>query len=88
MRQAISTKFLGATNTRGARIKAVSASGHALITSYEHAMNSDENHKAAALALAEKLQWVGEWFGGATASGYTFVYAGDCPAFRALKVQA
>jgi len=73
MRQAITTKYLGATDHRGSRIKATSGSGHSLTLSWDHALNSDENHIAAARALAAKLKWSGKWSGGGTRDGYAFV---------------
>jgi len=72
-RQAISTKYFGPTNTRGSKVQAKSASGHRLMLEWDDALNSDENHKAAALALAEKLEWFGTWACGGTADGYVFV---------------
>ncbi len=80
MRQAISTKYLGPTNFRGARVKAVSASGHALTLSWDRAYDVEANHVFAARALAEKLSWTDglgfdDWVGGSTKDGYVFVYA-------------
>jgi hypothetical protein len=40
---------------------------------WDDALNVDENHSAAAYALADKLQWTGAWHGGATKDGYCFV---------------
>ncbi len=54
MRQAIVTKFLGPTNCRGSRVKATSASGHTLTVSWDHALDSDANHIAAAKALGQE----------------------------------
>jgi hypothetical protein len=54
--QAIVTKFIGPTNHRGSRIKATAQAG-SLTLSWDHALNSDGNHRAAALALVEKLKW-------------------------------
>jgi hypothetical protein len=73
MRQSISTKYHGPTNTRGSKVIATSASGHRLSLEWDDALNNDENHTAAAMALANKLQWTGAWHGGATKTGYCFV---------------
>lgn len=62
-RQAITTKFLGPTNSRGSRIKATAAAGSVTV-SYDHALNTDDNHSAAAKALAAKYGWAGDWIGG------------------------
>lgn len=54
MAQAITTKFIGPTNTKDSRIKA-SCWRASVIVSYDHALNSDANHKAAIEALVNKL---------------------------------
>lgn len=79
MSQAIITKHLKPTGRRQARIKATSASGVSVTVPYGYG-ESFEEHSAACKALAEKLQWHGEWIGGATADGYAFVQADtECP---------
>lgn len=55
--QAIQTKFLGPTNSRGSRIKATCAAGSRTVE-YDHAMNVEENHCYAAQMLQEKLGWL------------------------------
>ena len=54
--KAIQTKYHGPTNYRGARITATAGSNRVTL-SYDHALNSDDNHDAAALALCAKLGW-------------------------------
>lgn len=54
--QAIRTRYLGPTNYRGSRIKA-SAQAGSVTVSYDYALNIDGNHKAAAQALVDKLDW-------------------------------
>lgn len=54
--QAIVTKFLGPTNFKGARVKAACEAGQ-IVVSWDDALNVDENHDAAAHALAHKLGW-------------------------------
>jgi hypothetical protein len=73
MRQAIETKFLGPTNFRGSRIKA-SAQAGSITVSYDHALSSEENHTAAARALASKLGWSLSLIGGGNAKGNGNVY--------------
>lgn len=73
MAQIITTKYLGPTNARGSRIQAKSASGVAVTVSYDHALNSDENHAAAAEALCKKLRWHGRWVMGSSKDGHVFV---------------
>jgi len=54
--QAIVTKYLGPTNTRGALIKATAQAG-AVYLSWDYALDTSANHRAAALALADKFKW-------------------------------
>jgi len=56
MSQAITTKFIGPTNTRGSRIKASAYAG-TITVAYDHSLNNDENHRAAADALCVKMGW-------------------------------
>jgi hypothetical protein len=72
--QAIETKYLGATNTKGGRIKATAWYGSVTVP-YDHALNSDGNHKAAALALRHKMGWQGKFAqgGNVKGDGYHFV---------------
>ena len=67
--QAITTKYIGPANVRGSRIKATAAAG-SITLHWDDALNSDDNHKAAARALATKLGWdYGEWIAGVTKDG-------------------
>ena len=89
---AIQTKKLSATNTRGARIKATLASEGSIILSYNYAISEVSNHRAAALALLEKLyaqdtqagmqmnRWRWKIATGILADGsYAHVWTGDLP---------
>ncbi len=80
MRQAIVTRFLGPTNHRGSRIKATADAG-SVTTSWDYALGPEENHTAAAKALAVKFGWKGTWGGGGTKDGYVFVDAGTREGF-------
>ena len=72
--QAIETKYLPATNTRGSRIKATSASGKSITRPYPHELPEGENaHWHVAHELAKSFGWHGNWSGGSTRDGYTFV---------------
>lgn len=68
MRQAITTKYLGPTNYRSARVKATCQAG-SLITTWNHALNVNDNHDIAVHNLANKLGWTGLWIGGALPKG-------------------
>ena len=54
--QAILTKYHGPTNTRGSRISAAASAGK-IFVEYDHALDLEGNHRAAAGALAVKLKW-------------------------------
>jgi hypothetical protein len=73
--QAIETKFIRATNVTGGRIKAT-AWGGSVTVGYNHALDSQGNHKAAADALIAKMGWNGTYAQGGNAKGdggYYFV---------------
>ena len=79
--QAIQTKYLYPTNTRGARIKATCAAGSITIGyPYElYELSGQAVHRKAAEALVSKLGWVdphyGGLLGGQLANGdYAFVF--------------
>lgn len=83
--QAILTKYLSPTNTRGARIKATAHAG-SVVVGYDHRMNVDGNHAAAAETLVRKLGWgpeegkayEGAWVRGQLPDGdYCHVLAAD-----------
>lgn len=52
--RAIHTKFLGPTDTRGARVKAYSSDGRSVTVSFDSGLGEVERHFAAARAFAEK----------------------------------
>ena len=85
MAQAIVTKYLPATNTKGSRIKATAWAGSTTL-SYDYSLNIEGNHKAAAKALADKLNWVGNYHGGGLPNfvGYCFVLEQDYCKFTVL----
>lgn len=71
--QAILTHYIGPTNYRGGRVKAVSGSGLSAIVEWDSALDIGGNHAAACKALVDKLNWGGKWIGGGTAKGQAFV---------------
>lgn len=86
-RQAITTKFLGPTNYRGARFKASAQAGSATVPQ-DYSVGAMDNHAAACEALALKNGWYhgdggswppGRWVGGATpkGDGACFVWVPD-----------
>ena len=73
---AIETKYYGPTNSRGSKLIAKTRE-HRVTVSYDHALDLDENHVAAAVALCRKMYWTGELLGGGTKSGMVFVFANE-----------
>lgn len=61
--QAIRTHFAGPTNTRGARVVARASAGRVSLA-WDYELNTDENHRRAAMAYAEKFNWRGQWVAG------------------------
>lgn len=55
--KAITTKYLGPTNVKGSRIKATEPDGKSVTLHWDHALDAEENHAAAAKALMTKLDW-------------------------------
>lgn len=74
IQQGINTRYLRATDRRGASIKATAWAGSVII-SYDHALNYEDAHKAAADALIAKMGWVGKFAqgGNVKGDGYYFV---------------
>ena len=75
--QAITTKFLGCTNTRGARIKATCQAGTVMVP-YGYS-GVEEEHKKAVVALLFKLDWQGSWVGGGLPDGTGNAYVCVAP---------
>ena len=75
--QAILTHYMGPTNFRGSRVKAVSGSGMSVTVGYDSALSIGENHASACKALVDKLNWGGRWIGGGTDKGQAFVMVGE-----------
>ena len=71
--QAIQTKYLSATNTKGSRIKATCAAGSVTID-YPHELSGMDCHAKAAYALLTKMHWDYKLVGGQLADqSYAFV---------------
>lgn len=88
--QAIVTKYIGPSNTKGSRIKATAAAG-SITVHLDHALNIEQNHAAAAQALANRFGWRGNWQMGGMPddTGYCFVCSDDAavPTFTILNQQ-
>jgi hypothetical protein len=76
--QYISTKYLSATNTKGSRIKAKASSASESITiAYDYSLDCEQAHAKAAMQLANKLDWKGEYSAGGNDTGYVFTFIGS-----------
>lgn len=76
MRQAITTRYAGPTDHRGARV-IVRSQAKRISVSWNDALDVAANHERAALILVAQLGWAGHWAGGALpdGTGYCFVNA-------------
>ena len=74
--QAIETRYLRATDTKGARIKATAAAGRATVP-YDYELDVPDAHRVAADALIAKMGWQGTFAqgGNVKGDGYYFVNA-------------
>ena len=71
--QAIQTKYLSPTNVRESRVKAT-CEAKSITVSWDHRLNPEDNHRAAAIDLILQLGWHGHWVQGELpGSGYAFV---------------
>lgn len=73
--KAITTRYLGPTNTRGARIVADDGDGNRASVPYPDAMSGYAAHAVAVRALCSKLGWTGTYVPGAARTGYVWVDA-------------
>lgn len=78
--QAITTKYLPCTNTKGSRIQAKTASGIKVTISYPYELSGVDCHALAAETLARQLGWIEsgtvfehQYAAGGTQTGYVFV---------------
>lgn len=77
---AIFTRYLGPTNTRGSRIKAT-ARGLSVTIPLDHALDLTERHEKAARALLGKLGWYDRdtALAGETPDGRGYVFVAITP---------
>lgn len=90
--QAIVTKYLGATDSRGSRIIARADAGSVTVA-WDYAIDDDANHRAAAEALCARLGWKGKLACGgmppksAYACVFVFVTPSTCETLRAKRAR-
>lgn len=73
--KAISTRYKGPTDTKGARIIATDSDNNRVTISYPYELSGEDVHRKAAEALCAKMGWTGKLIGGGTKQGYVFVFA-------------
>lgn len=61
MYQAITTKYLASTNTRGTRVKATAQAGSVTV-GWDHNFSEAKNYHLVAEKLARSKGWRGVWF--------------------------
>jgi hypothetical protein len=81
--KAISTRYIGPTNTRGARLVASDGDGNRCTIPYPMNLSGAAVHASAALALCQKKAWSGELIAATTAEGYVFVWVNGSERFTA-----
>ena len=54
-RPVVVTKYIGPTDHRGSRVRATGPAGQSVVVSWDHRINAEGNHAAAAAALADKV---------------------------------
>jgi hypothetical protein len=70
--QAIRTRYHGPTNYRGARISA-QCEARSIFVNYDHGLDLEDNHAAAASELVRRMGWAGHYHGGAFAGDHYWV---------------
>lgn len=77
--KAIKTVYLGATDSRGSRIKATAEGGprdHQVTIPYPHELSGVAVHQEAAKALCAKMGWHGRMVSGGLKDCYVHVFVG------------
>ena len=80
IRQGITTRYIGPSNYKPSRVKAVARKAGSwnkemgLTVSYDSALSSASAHAKAARALAAKLEWDGLWVAGGKPEEDGFMY--------------
>jgi len=72
--QTISVKYLNATTTKGARVKATTTGGHSLTEARDYSLEFSQQAARVALELKHKMEWFSPMVGGHTKDGMVFVF--------------
>ena len=71
--KAITTRYHGPTDTKGARISATDGDGNRVSIPYPHHLDTIAAHQLAAKKLIHKQWWWGQYVTGWAAGGYVHV---------------
>ena len=82
--QAILTKYMGPTGSRGGRIIAKADAGRVIVP-WDHGVGTYENHEAAAYAFCRKKGWSGRLAGGSIGNGYVWVFVSSSSRDRSRR---
>jgi len=72
--KAIKTKYHGPGNVLGSRVSASDEDGNKVVLSWDNALDTTENHTAAAKALCRKMKWPNKLIMGSLKDCYVFVF--------------
>lgn len=80
-RVVVRTKFLGPTTHQGSRISVTHGQGTGIrgkrvVLSWDHALDTADNHCLAIKFYLDRMGWGGEWVVGADDTGYYAVQVG------------
>lgn len=75
--KAITTKFHGAGNVKGARYSASDSDGNRVVLSIDYSFGSMANHTKAAVTLCRKMGWHGKMVSAETKDGMVFSFVRD-----------
>jgi len=73
--KAIITKYISATNYKGARISASDGDGNKITIPYDNELSDAACYAKAAVALCKKMNWKGTLISGGLKNGYVFVFS-------------
>lgn len=76
---AIITKYLSPTATKGSRIRASDSDGNKIIVPLEYGCSVAEAHLGAAYALCAKMNWLGYLAQGMVKAGFAHVFVTEAP---------
>ena len=77
--KAILTRYCGPTKTRGSRVIVSDSDGNRIVRAWNSALESEDNFRAGARALLDKMGWRGTYYGGYVRGGMVWVCSEGAP---------